>query len=101
MQSAREPGSQTEGLLTPREVASQAGLSYHAVLRAIHRGELQASRLCNRLRITPADFRAWIHANRLPAGGANFSQPALFSSVPSTQSGSLAALKALEEESAA
>ena len=88
-------------LLTPREVAEQTGLSYHAVLRAIHRGELPASRLCKRLRIRQSDLDAWIDANRVNPEGANFSQPALFSSVPSQQVGSLAALRALEEESAA
>jgi excisionase family DNA binding protein len=90
-----------ERLRTPREVAEQTGLSYHAVLRAIHRGDLLASRLCGRLRIRPCDVDAWIDANRIHVEGANFSQPALFTSVPSQQRGSLAALRALEEESAA
>jgi hypothetical protein len=37
--------SETERLLSPRDVATRTGLSYHAVLRAIHRGEFAAFRL--------------------------------------------------------
>lgn len=36
------------------------GLSRRAVYRAIARGELRASRLCNRLRVHPAELDRWI-----------------------------------------
>jgi excisionase family DNA binding protein len=50
-------------LLTPEDVARRTGLSRRAVYRAIERGDLQASRLCSRLRIREADYEAWIEAN--------------------------------------
>lgn len=37
--------------LTPREVASRVGVSYHSILRAIRRGELAAFLVVGRLRI--------------------------------------------------
>lgn len=50
----------TERLLSPREVAAHTGLSYRTVLRAIEAGELPASRLRNRLRISRYDMLSWI-----------------------------------------
>ena len=41
------------------------GLSRKAVYRAIDRGELQASKLCSRLRIMPEDVDRWIEASRV------------------------------------
>ena len=41
------------------------GLSRKAVYRAIERGELRASKLCSRLRITPEDIDSWIEANKI------------------------------------
>ena len=85
-----------ERLLCPREVAETTGLSYHAVLRAIHRGELRASRLCQRIRIRPADLAVWIEGNRIQRPGANSPASPLFASAPRAARGSLAALRALE-----
>jgi excisionase family DNA binding protein len=47
-------------LLSPEEVARACGLSRRAVYRAIARGELRAARLCNRLRVQPAEVERWI-----------------------------------------
>jgi excisionase family DNA binding protein len=47
-------------LLSPEEVARTCGLSRRAVYRAIARGELRAARLCNRLRVQPAELERWI-----------------------------------------
>jgi excisionase family DNA binding protein len=47
-------------LLAPNEVAAICGLSRKAVYRAVERGELRASKLCSRLRITPEDVERWI-----------------------------------------
>ena len=47
-------------LLAPNEVAAICGLSRKAVYRAVERGELRASKLCSRLRITPEDVELWI-----------------------------------------
>ncbi|MGH2984033.1 MAG: helix-turn-helix domain-containing protein [Solirubrobacterales bacterium] len=49
-----------ERLLSPGEIAEACGLSRRAVYRAIGRGELPAARLCNRLRVRPADLARWI-----------------------------------------
>lgn len=58
----RQSDSEIERLLSPEEVARACGLSRRAVYRAIARGELRATRLCNRLRIHPAEFEKWIEA---------------------------------------
>ena len=49
-----------EVLLSPEQVARLCGLSRRAVYRAVARGDLAAARLCNRLRIRPADLDRWI-----------------------------------------
>jgi excisionase family DNA binding protein len=51
-------------LLTPRDVAERCRLSTKTVLRAIHAGQLRASRLGAQaaFRIRPADVEAWIEA---------------------------------------
>ena len=41
------------------------GLSRKAVYRAIERGELRASKLCSRLRITAEDVDSWIEASQI------------------------------------
>jgi excisionase family DNA binding protein len=53
--------SDSDGLfLRPSEAAALAGLSTRAIYRAIQRGELQAVRLCSRLRISRVAFGEWI-----------------------------------------
>ena len=52
-------------LLAPDDVAALCGLSRKAVYRAVERGELRASKLCSRLRITPEDVERWIEASRV------------------------------------
>lgn len=49
-----------EHLLSPEQVACVCGLSRRAVYRAISRGELRAARLCNRLRVAPAEIERWV-----------------------------------------
>jgi excisionase family DNA binding protein len=46
--------------LRPVEAAELAGLSTRAIYRAIARGDLPASRLCSRLRISREDFDQWV-----------------------------------------
>lgn len=47
-------------MLSPREVADRVGLSYHAVLRAIKRGDLEAVELVSgRLRVRAAEYERW------------------------------------------
>lgn len=62
-----EPVPELDGVptLSAREVADAIGLSYHAVLRAVHRGELAAYKLCGRVRLRKADVLAWIESSRV------------------------------------
>lgn len=52
-------------MLTPREIATRCQLNYRTVLRAIEAGELPASRLRGRLRVSEEDFAEWISRNRV------------------------------------
>jgi excisionase family DNA binding protein len=49
-------------VLTPKEVAERAGFSYHAILRAIRRGDLAALEpVPGRYRIEIAEYERWLH----------------------------------------
>lgn len=87
-----------ERLLSPREVAERTGLSYHAVLRAIHRGELPAFRLCGRIRIRPSDVEAWMRDHRIEQQGESSPRSPLLGVGARPLRGSLAALRALEPD---
>jgi hypothetical protein len=54
--------------LSPREVADRTGLSYHAVLRAIDRGELAGKRVCDgaRILVPVAAYRTWAGLDGAP-----------------------------------
>lgn len=54
-----------EHLLTVAEVAERVGLKHQAVRRAISRGDLDAVKLCGRVRIEPAALTAWIERSRI------------------------------------
>ena len=52
----------TRDALSPREIADLAGFSYHAVLRAIRRGDLEAFEpVPGRLRIEVSEYHRWLH----------------------------------------
>lgn len=52
----------TRDVLSPREIADLAGFSYHAVLRAIRRGDLEAFEpVPGRLRIEVTEYERWLH----------------------------------------
>lgn len=70
-------------LLTVTQVAEQVGLSEWAVRRAIHDGELAASKLRGRLRVDAVDLQAWIDGSRVSAPGRS-SQDLPRSLTPST-----------------
>ena len=61
MTDSHSPDS--EHLLTVADVAERCRLSAKAVRGAINRGELRASKLCDRWRVLPADFREWLAAS--------------------------------------
>jgi hypothetical protein len=56
-------------VLSPREVAERAGFSYHAILRAIRRGDLKAFEpVPGHYRIEVVEYERWLHrpARRKP-----------------------------------
>lgn len=51
--------------LTVRQVAQLTSLSQDAIYRAVERRELDAYRLCDRIRIEPDAYRRWKAARRV------------------------------------
>ena len=52
----------TRDVLTPREIAERAGFSYHAILRAIRRGDLKAFEpVAGQYRIAVSEYERWLH----------------------------------------
>ena len=51
--------------LSPRQVAEAYGLSRRTVYRAIERGEMSASKLGGRIRISPGALAEWILKSRI------------------------------------
>jgi hypothetical protein len=50
-------------MLSPREIAERLGFSYHAVLRAIRRGDLVASEpIKGQYRVDVEEYERWRHA---------------------------------------
>lgn len=85
---------------TPHEIADLFGVSYHAVLRAIDRGELEAERVFNRIKISQDALDAYRDANRVQPRRRG---PIVASEPPTRPraerrggAGSLAALRAIE-----
>ena len=59
-------------VLTPREVAERTGFSYHAILRAIRRGDLHAFEpVPGHYRISMTEYERWL---RTPARAAQSSE---------------------------
>ena len=61
--------SPARDVLSPREVAERAGFSYHAILRAIRRGDLKAFEpVPGHYRIELVEYERWLHrpARRTP-----------------------------------
>jgi hypothetical protein len=53
--------TESRDVLSPREVADRAGFSYHAILRAIRRGDLQAFEpVPGHYRIELVDYERWL-----------------------------------------
>ena len=65
--------STARDVLTPREVAERSGFSYHAILRAIRRGDLQAFEpVVGHYRIEVTEYERWL---RTPARRADREPP--------------------------
>src|SRR5436305_12482469 len=53
--------SSDRDVLSPREIADRTGFSYHAILRAIRRGDLQACEpVPGRYRIAVDEYERWL-----------------------------------------
>lgn len=74
------------------------GVSYHAVLRAIERGDLKASRVFNRLRITSDALETYFESMvaRPASTRVHTIEPSPARPMPSLGRGSLAALRQIE-----
>ena len=54
-------------VLSPREIADRTGFSYHAILRAIHRGDLQAFEpVPGHYRIAIDEYQRWLRTPARP-----------------------------------
>jgi len=90
-------------VMSPREVAERAGFSYHAILRAIRRGDLQAFEpVRGHYRIELAEYERWL---RTPArrgdGGPPVARPRRQAAgARASDRGSLTALRAIEAKGA-
>lgn len=74
--SARLSGEPTSSqLLTIKQIADTCQLSEKAIRRAIDAGELIAVKLRSRLRVTPADFDAWVTSSRSTSGHIPLAAP--------------------------
>jgi hypothetical protein len=92
--------TETRDVLSPREVADRAGFSYHAILRAIRRGDLQAFEpVPGHYRIALVEYERWLR----PPARRNASPPKPTpererqrASTEPSQRGSFARLQAIE-----
>jgi hypothetical protein len=63
-------GPYDRDVLSPREVADRTGFSYHAILRAIRRGDLQAFEpVPGRYRIAVEEYERWLSMPARPSDG--------------------------------
>lgn len=88
-------------VLTPREIAERSGFSYHAILRAIRRGDLDAFEpVPGRYRISIAEYERWLRTPARPVQFLDSSRPTQrrirVSTAPPSAPGSLSRLDAIE-----
>jgi len=88
-------------VLSPREVADRAGFSYHAILRAIRRGDLRAFEpVPGHYRIELAEYERWLRRparrGQLPPEPRPPRERKQRSTTDPAQQGSFARLRAIE-----
>jgi hypothetical protein len=91
-------------VLSPREVADRAGFSYHAILRAIRRGDLQAFEpVPGHYRIELAEYERWLRRparrNLPPTAEPTRRRERQRPTADADQRGSFARLRAIESSS--
>jgi hypothetical protein len=97
-------GTTPRDVLTPREVADRSGFSYHAILRAIRRGDLQAFEpVVGHYRIELAEYERWLRTPTRRAdnegagnGSADTTPRRRRGGGRASERGSLAALRSIE-----
>ena len=90
---------ESEALLSPAQVAQICGLSRRAVYDAIGRGELQAFRLCARLRISSEQLADWLRRSAVNvAAPTPRSEPGLVAPTAVARRGSFKAKLAADTE---
>lgn len=98
----REMSAAPRDVLSPREVADRAGFSYHAILRAIRRGDLQAFEpVPGHYRIALVEYERWLRrpTRRNPAEPPDPAQSRKrrqSTASDPTERGSFARLRAIE-----
>ncbi|MBV9339019.1 MAG: hypothetical protein JO243_24280 [Solirubrobacterales bacterium] len=101
-----QPGTPTttteRDVLSPHEVADRAGFSYHAILRAIRRGDLEAFEpVAGHYRIAVAEYERWLHrpvrpSRPAPAPAPPRERPRPHPAIDPSHPGSFARLRAIE-----
>lgn len=90
----------TDELFSPQQVAKKCDLSYHTILRAIKRNELQATRLRGRIKVPQWALEQWVDENMItPATTEPIRLPAPSPPQPPAQ-GSLERLLEIEAQAA-
>ena len=86
-------------MLTPHQVADRTGLSYHVVLRAIHAGELRATKLRGRILIDETWLQEWVDRNLIEPRTVTqrHLEPVSHRPRRPPAKGSLAALRSIEQ----
>ena len=96
------PTTPGRDVLSPREVADRAGFSYHAILRAIRRGDLQAFEpVPGHYRIEVAEYERWLRRPAQtrkppPTPAPRRERPRPRSAIDPSHPGSFARLRAIE-----
>jgi hypothetical protein len=89
-------------VLSPHEVADRAGFSYHAILRAIRRGDLEAFEpVPGHYRIAVAEYERWLRRpaqprKPTPPPAPRRERPRPRSAIDPSHPGSFARLRAIE-----
>jgi hypothetical protein len=102
-QPATPTATTDRDVLSPHEVADRAGFSYHAILRAIRRGDLEAFEpVPGHYRIAVSEYERWLRRPAQPRkpppppAPARRERPRARSSIDPSHPGSFARLRAIE-----
>lgn len=89
-----------EPLLTPQDIADLTGCNYHGVLRAIRAGELKAARVGKGYGVEVEWYRDWLEGRVVAPRPRARAAPVASRRRAPAGPGSVASLRAIEEEAA-